>query len=331
MNAPLSVLRGAALCVAVAAFVPAQDPARDPSHGRGAGALLVVGPTLAGHLADAGSTSWIDPARTERLLLPLTAGATAELVAGDVRLPFVAAAAGQDLVLGFDAGVRARLAVQRGGYVDWRHGGKHDRFVLHFVPPRPEAKGDERNLVCVQRRSEVVPGTRGWLRVRLGDITMGQVLLTVLDAEGSVVVPTRPVWERDGVVVPLAEQDLVLRVDRLVNLLIGDDRAEFTVLPRPEFVPDRVTALVDRIEAADGVVFVREGEEWSPRDAAAFLRIRVATWRGAQRTPERFFDVACVSSITGEAYGVRLPDGTELTLREWLEPPPPVEPPGKGR
>jgi hypothetical protein len=125
------------------------------------------------------------------------------------------------------------------------------------------------------------------------------------------------VRSREPVAFALADGRYVL-VPRLVNLLIGNDYAEFEVMTEQRYAGDRIERLLLRIAAAP-IVFVRNGQDHTGDDAAQHLRQKLAAL-GKPPTVDEFVEqVASRSSTTGEAYSVRLPDGATLPMASWLQ------------
>ena len=80
-----------------------------------------------------------------------------------------------------------------------------------------------------------------------------------------------------------------------------------------------IEALIVRVEHADGVVFIRNGSEHSPVEAAAHLRRKLAAADGRITTTEQFIDkLGTRSSMTGMAYRVRFADGRQIDSATWL-------------
>ncbi len=99
------------------------------------------------------------------------------------------------------------------------------------VPRRLHFPWDEAKLTVYQRASKRLPGVNGQLRIGLSDITAGQVLVTVEGPNREPVVDLTCLREEQTLSIPLVEEQYVLRLDRLVDLLIGHDFAVFTVMP----------------------------------------------------------------------------------------------------
>ena len=166
-----------------------------------------------------------------------------------------------------------------------------------------------------------VPGSSGRFQVHLGDITGGQVEVTLSRDDGGGVLPPTSVREGDSIRFAYEGHAYRLRMLRLVNLLIGDDYAELG-FSADDALPGDPRALIERllveVRMAD-VVFIRNGAEHSSEEAAVHLERK---WKAAEdevRTPEDFIRVcASRSSLSGEPCTVRLRDGTVRTSQAWL-------------
>ena len=178
-----------------------------------------------------------------------------------------------------------------------------------------------------QRSSAAVPGSDGALQIALGDITAGQVQLTLGKTDGSAVLLSRSVRAGDEVAFTLAGFGYHLVVDDVHNELIGIDWADLRVRPASDAAATPASEVVDevaRIEGllakleTSGVTFIRNGSEHDAREAAAHLRNK---WAHAPSidTAERFIDeLGTRSSSSGQPYRVRLPDGREQDAGPWL-------------
>jgi hypothetical protein len=80
-----------------------------------------------------------------------------------------------------------------------------------------------------------------------------------------------------------------------------------------------IDALIDRVAKAKGVVFIRNGSEYTAAQAAEHLQRKRKAAGKRIKTPEQFIDaVGARSSMTGKPYRVRLPNGTEIDSAVWL-------------
>ena len=107
-------------------------------------------------------------------------------------------------------------------------------------------------------------------------------------------------------------------IEKLVNLLIGDDHAELRVERAAGFQQDAIALLIRAVGASEDV-FVREGKDYAGDLAMQLLIAKLGSHRGKAPTVDEFVDtIASQSSKTGEPYRVRRKDGTTVTMREWL-------------
>lgn len=197
------------------------------------------------------------------------------------------------------------------------------------APPLSLREGGE-TLRVAQRTSAKLPGSKDALAVQLGDVTGGAVELVLAKSDGSGVLVTRSVRERD--VVPFAidgfEYELV--VEQMHNELIGDDWVDLRVrtaggTPTTKAGGDavvderaRIEGLIDAV-AKSGVVFIRNGSEHDAAAAADHLRTKWSRAGDRIATADEFIEqLGSRSSQTGEAYRVRLPDGSERDAGPWL-------------
>jgi len=81
-----------------------------------------------------------------------------------------------------------------------------------------------------------------------------------------------------------------------------------------------IDALIDRVAHAKGVVFIRNGSDYTATEAAAHLQRKREAAGDKVRTPEQFIDaLGSRSSMSGKAYRVRLADGREMDSAVWLK------------
>jgi len=73
----------------------------------------------------------------------------------------------------------------------------------------------------------------------------------------------------------------------------------------------RIEHLLQTVESLKGAVFIRNGTEYDARDAGKHLRLKLKLAGARVKTAEDFIEVcASRSSFSGDAYQIRLPDGT---------------------
>lgn len=266
------------------------------------------------------SSTWLDGEGVTAIELRAPHGRIDKATAASAehRLPFLRVAESEVMELRFDDQLRELVAKSEQLCVEAELDGVPASFVFEFAPRRLALDGAGEFSV-VQRGAAHMPGSRGWLVVRIGDITMGGTELEIRDANGREILAHRLVFEREAVSFALADERYVLVVDRLVNILIGDDHAELLVRPEAGYVQDRIAMLIRRV-AVSRDTFLRDGAELDGLTAARLLSVRASGPTGRQLTIEAFVDeVASKSKRSGEDYEVRSQDGTTMTMREWLQ------------
>jgi hypothetical protein len=184
-------------------------------------------------------------------------------------------------------------------------------------PPAPTLLARGASVTVDQRSTAFVPGTNGRLRVHLGDITRGQVQLTLATADGVTLIA--PTSVRDGDVLPFTFDGghYYVTVVELTNRLIGSDEAVLRFgAGRSE--RSRIEALIAAVESAN-VVFLRNDAEHDAAAAADHLRRKWKHAGARELTAEEFVDkIASRSSTTGRPYRIRERDGSVVNARDWL-------------
>src|ERR1035438_1624607 len=73
----------------------------------------------------------------------------------------------------------------------------------------------------------------------------------------------------------------------------------------------RIEHLLQTVESLKGAAFIRNGTEYNAKDAGKHLRLKLKLAGARVKTAEDFIEVcASRSSFSGDAYKIRLPDGT---------------------
>lgn len=87
--------------------------------------------------------------------------------------------------------------------------------------------------------------------------------------------------------------------------------------PMPE--AQKIEALIQAVADLKGAVFIRNGAEHAPKEAAEHLRLK---WKNAGRrvktAPEFIQHCGSGSSLSGRPYEIRLADGRTVPARDWL-------------
>jgi hypothetical protein len=90
------------------------------------------------------------------------------------------------------------------------------------------------------------------------------------------------------------------------------------VFADPEFEHSKIVYLLDAIGSSD-LEFIRNGVEYTGKEAKAHLEEKMAFVNGRIRTAEDFINyIASESSVTGISYYVQSADGSQIEAGIWL-------------
>ena len=79
-----------------------------------------------------------------------------------------------------------------------------------------------------------------------------------------------------------------------------------------------IAHLLDFVRTSD-VVFIRNGKEHSPEDAAKHIEKKYKHYKKKIKTPEDFIERSATKSMmSGKLYQVRFRDGKVIATRDWL-------------
>jgi hypothetical protein len=200
--------------------------------------------------------------------------------------------------------------------------------------PVPNARTPLSNLpikmTVGQRSTTEVPGSEGALRLTIGDITRGQVIVTLVDKQGEAELAATSLKPGDSASFDLGADTYQLKLSELNNALIGDDFATFTITRGANAranggsantltEAEKIEQLLSEVETVKGDVFIRNGVEYSAKDAADHLRTKLQAAGDKIATAEEFIEnVASASSLSGEPYRIRLANGTEVLAADYL-------------
>lgn len=180
--------------------------------------------------------------------------------------------------------------------------------------PRPEALdlgGRAATFTVMQRRGLPVPGSHGFVEMRLGDVTAGQVTVEIAGRDGERLMARRSMRVGDVAVFHFGAGAYVFELTRLVNKPIGDDYAEFRLQAGAEDVLRAMRALIDEVQGARAS-FAGPGGPTSAGQVATELRERLGS-RGALPPSVPAF-LAELNEM-----GITVDEGTgALPLGEWL-------------
>ncbi len=175
-------------------------------------------------------------------------------------------------------------------------------------------------MKVAQRTTTDVPGARGGLRLTIDDVTRGQVMASLADAEGHPVLSPTSFAPGSSASFEWGGRSYSLALKSLANSLIGADHATLAIEagrdPALSEV-EKIERLLADLESLPHAVFIRNGSEHSAKDAVAHLRRK---WKSHGAVTARQFvtEVATASSTTGESYEIRFADRRTVRLGDHL-------------
>lgn len=90
------------------------------------------------------------------------------------------------------------------------------------------------DLVVMQRESKAIPGSNGTVRIRLEDITEGQVLASVVTSHKDILMERVSARQGDTLRFSVENKQYTIHFKELRNILLGTDFARLTVTESPE-------------------------------------------------------------------------------------------------
>jgi hypothetical protein len=178
------------------------------------------------------------------------------------------------------------------------------------------------SLTVKQRSNTVVPGSQDQLSITVDDVTRGQVMVSLAQAESGPLLGPVSMKEGETKEFWIESAAYTLRLSNLSNSLIGEDTVTF-ILDTPTDIPmsemQKIEILISYVENMEGAVFIRNREEHSAGEAAKHLRSKVNASGSDLETASDFIKhIASYSSLTGEIYQIRMADGQTLPAGELL-------------
>jgi hypothetical protein len=190
---------------------------------------------------------------------------------------------------------------------------------LKAVPDALALEGGAAALAIVQRHEARLPGSHGYLTLRIGDITRGGTRVELRTATGKRLIDWKRIDENNALEFEFRGHRHGLTLERQVNFLIGPDFAVFSVYRLDRRERGRIEALLQMVARWPSKLVVGE-ERYKGEDAEEFLRER---WRSLDPQPETLDDFL-EQVVRRGGYEVKHHDGkieeASPALRDLLSP-----------
>lgn len=175
----------------------------------------------------------------------------------------------------------------------------------------------------VQRTQIALPSVDGNVICSINDITKGQTQIVIKENEKVLVAES--IMEMEPINFKFNQFSYTITCKHMVNKLFGDDYANFEIVENyhsskaEKDETKEIETLLSKIASSD-IIFIRNGEEHSPQEAANHLRSKWEQNKAKIKTKKDFIDhLATKSSMTGELYYVLLKDGKKVQAAVWLK------------
>jgi hypothetical protein len=177
-------------------------------------------------------------------------------------------------------------------------------------------------MTIKQRSTSQVPGADGVLSITIDDITRGQAMITILGRDRDAIAGPLTMKVGDALPLDFGGEKYTVRVNALNNSLVAEDFAEI-ILDRPTrsklTEAEKIEKLISAIEGLEGATFVRNGQAHSTDESVSHLRRKLESAGQRIKTAKDFIEqIASKSSLTGDEYMIRMPNGQEAKASDFL-------------
>jgi hypothetical protein len=177
-------------------------------------------------------------------------------------------------------------------------------------------------FIVPQRTTNEVPNSNGVLLLTVGDITGGQVMVSMATKRGTVVLPTRSMRIDDSVNFKFEDTEYALDLQLFQNSWFSQDRVTFWFSNTSSDGSDeqeRIERLISAVENLNDAKFIRNGSEYSAAEAADHLRSKLEAAGNEILTAEHFIEhIGSKSSTSGEPYQIKFSNGTVVNAGDFL-------------
>lgn len=181
-----------------------------------------------------------------------------------------------------------------------------------------------KKFTLVQRNSIEIEGHNRNLFIKIDDITGGATFLLIKDGENILI--EKNISEGQKIDLEFDGNKYIIECTQQRNVLIGEDDASFVIRTPTEeernktgFTEEEKIEKLIEIVATSDVIFIRNGSEYPADEAADHLRTKWNNARAEVKTLDDFIEhIASYSSTSGEAYQIKLSDGTTISANEWM-------------
>jgi hypothetical protein len=198
-----------------------------------------------------------------------------------------------------------------------------DNGMTQSHPAPPSIPDLPLSLKAKQRSTTAIPGTDGKLRLTIDDITGGQVMASVAEEGGKVLIASRSFSPGKSEKFEFRGSKYRLKLDTLLNALIGEDFAFLAVVhiaPAGTLTEaQKVERLIARVAALEDAVFVRDGVDFVIKDEVKSLQKKWDELKAGPTSASDYIDKIAPKPKDGvDAYFIRFAGGRTLSVHAFL-------------
>ena len=212
-----------------------------------------------------------------------------------------------------------RQAWEKRGHLSLYVDKKETAIVLHVAPkalqltPIPEA------MTIFQRGRKTLSGSNNYLTISLGDITAGQVQLSLKTKENARLLTKHSIQQGGYVDFNYHEKTYRLSLLSMVNALFGRDYAIFLISPKVMTEKQKIVFLLQALQHAKVRVLHKE-QGHSGQTIALQLHKKVNDAENSSQSMDYFIaSITSESKKTGFNYKVVQRNGKTTELSQWFK------------
>ncbi len=178
------------------------------------------------------------------------------------------------------------------------------------------------DISIIQRRSIDIAGFRMNMHLKIDDITAGQTILCIEDSN---IILQQSVHEGDAHNFKFDGVPYTIKCKKLINHFLDEDNAIFTIIKDSSTKESTTLTEEEKIEkllyiiAHTNLIFIRNGDEHKPAEAASHLRSKWDYAKNDIHTVDDFIKkIGSKSSSSGKPYEVKFPNGKTIPAEIWM-------------
>lgn len=175
----------------------------------------------------------------------------------------------------------------------------------------------------MQRDQIEIPSDSNNVFCSIDDITGGQTHLLI--RAGNEILIDSYIYEGDILKFAFNNEKYSIECRDLINNLIGEDYGNFKIVQlsnKSNAEKDesaQIEELLKKIETSR-IIFIRNGTEYSSKEAAEHLRSKWRESKGKVKTMDSFIEnIASTSSMSGKPYLVKMNNGEIILAKSWYK------------